>query len=157
MQGSNEIIQQLNALLTGELTAADQYFVHGSLYGHWGLQKLSTRVLHEMQDELSHADQLIRRILFLEGFPEVGARFPLKIGTTVPEMLANDLETERAVIGHLKAAIALCETQQDFVTRSMLEGLLKDTEMDHAHWLEQQLGLIERVGLKNYQQSQTAA
>lgn len=154
MHGAKEILEQLNHLLTGELTAADQYFIHGTMLEDWGLLRLSARVLHEMEDERGHADQLIRRILFLEGRPDVGARYPLKVGKTLPEMLAYDLETEREVCARLKVAIALCETHQDFETRRILGGLLKDTEMDHAHWLEQQLGLIERVGLKNYQQSQ---
>ena len=105
-------------------------------------------------DEKQHADALIKRILFLEGTPDVGNRIPLNIGKDVQEMLANDLALERQVIEALKNAIAVCEKEHDYQTREILEGMLADTEEDHTYWLEKQLGLIDKVGLQNYLQSQ---
>lgn len=154
MKGNNTIIAKLNQLLTGELTAADQYFIHSRMYEDWGLSKLYERIDHEMQEELQHADALIKRILFLEGTPDLSKRDGLKVGKDVPGMLASDLEVELSVVQALRDAIALCESEQDYQSREMLEALLKDTEEDHTHWLEQQLGLIEKVGLQNYLQSQ---
>ncbi|SFK26228.1 bacterioferritin, partial [Nitrosomonas aestuarii] len=112
------------------------------------------RIDHEMDDEKQHADLLIKRILLLEGVPAVSNRSPLRIGKDVPAMLRNDLELERSVITALRNAIAVCEQEQDYQTREILEGLLSETEEDHAYWLEKQLGLIEKVGLQNYLQSQ---
>lgn len=154
MKGDAKVIEILNRLLAGELTAADQYFTHSRMYDNWGLKKLYERVGHEMHDELGHADQLIKRILFLEGFPDLSKREPLKIGHDVPDMLRNDLDLERSVVTALREAIAYCESVKHFVTRHMLEHMLDDTADDHTHWLEQQLGLIDKVGLKNYLQSQ---
>lgn len=154
MKGSTKIIDILNKLLAGELTSMDQYFTHSRMYDDWGFSKLYERIDHEMDDEKEHADRLIKRILLLEGVPAVGNRSPLKIGKDVPEMLKNDLELERSVIVALREAIAVCEQEKDYQTREILEVMLADTEEDHAHWLEQQLGLIEKVGLQNYLQSQ---
>lgn len=154
MRGSKKVLSTLNALLTGELSAADQYFVHSRMYQDWGLEKLYARIDHEREDELGHAARLIERILMLEGIPDVASREKLKIGKDVPQMLKNDLEYELAVVKALKDAVAVCETERDFVSRDMLVDLLSDTEEDHAHWLEQQLGVIEKVGLQNYIQSQ---
>lgn len=154
MQGNKEIIDILNALLAGELMARDQYFIHSRMYENWGYGKLRERVWHEMQDETGHADGLIRRILFLEGTPGMTPASPLRIGHDVPEMLKNDLIVEYEVVAALKQAIARCEALADYATRDLLVKMLDDTEEDHAHWLEQQIGLIDRVGLKNYLQSQ---
>ncbi len=154
MKGNAKIIDILNQLLAGELTSMDQYFTHSRMYEDWGFNKLYERIDHEMDDEKQHADLLIKRILFLEGVPAVGNRSPLRIGKDVPEMLENDLELERSVITALRNAIAVCEQEQDYQTREILETMLEDTEEDHAHWLEQQLGLIKKVGLQNYLQSQ---
>lgn len=154
MKGNAKIIDILNQLLAGELTSMDQYFTHSRMYDDWGFNKLYERIDHEMDDEKQHADLLIKRILFLEGVPAVGNRSPLRIGKDVPEMLENDLELERSVITALRNAIAVCEQEQDYQTREILETMLEDTEEDHAHWLEQQLGLIKKVGLENYLQSQ---
>ncbi|MCO6427271.1 bacterioferritin [Nitrosomonas communis] len=154
MKGNVKIIDILNQLLAGELTSMDQYFTHSRMYDDWGFNKLYERIDHEMDDEKQHADLLIKRILFLEGVPAVGNRSPLRIGKDVPEMLENDLELERSVITALRNAIAVCEQEQDYQTREILETMLEDTEEDHAHWLEQQLGLIKKVGLENYLQSQ---
>lgn len=154
MKGNTKIIDILNQLLAGELTSMDQYFTHSRMYDDWGFSKLYERIDHEMDDEKQHADLLIKRILFLEGVPAVGNRSPLRIGKDVPQMLENDLELERSVITALRNAIAVCEQEQDFQTREILETMLEDTEEDHAHWLEQQLGLIKKVGLQNYLQTQ---
>ncbi len=154
MQGHKEIIAALNHLLAGELAARDQYFIHARMYENWGYTRLFERVWHEMHDETEHADWLIRRILFLYGRPEMTPASPLKIGKDVPQMLKSDLAVEYRVVADLKAVIARCEVLGDYVTREGLVKMLDDTEEDHAHWLEQQLGLIDRVGLKNYLQSQ---
>lgn len=154
MKGNTKIIDTLNNLLAGELTAMDQYFTHSRMYEDWGFSKLYERIDHEMGDEKQHADHLIKRILFLEGVPAVGNRSPLRIGGDVPEMLQNDLDLERAVIVSLRNAIVICEQEQDFQTREILVGMLSETEEDHAYWLEKQLGLIGKVGLQNYLQSQ---
>lgn len=154
MQGSNIIIDKLNALLSFELAAMDQYFIHSEMYNDWGLNKLYERISHEFEDEKGHATKLIERILFLEGRPNMVNRDGLSIGEDVPAMLESDLRVEYAVAQALKDTISLCEKEHDYVTRDMLLVLLDDTEMDHAYWLEQQLGLIKRLGLPNYLQSQ---
>lgn len=154
MKGSKKIITALNKLLAGELTAMDQYFIHSRMYQDWGLTKLFERIDHEFDDEKQHAAQLIERILFLEGIPDLVTREPIHVGKDVKEMLGNDLKLEYSVTAALKEVIAVCETEQDYQTREILRQMLDDTEMDHAYWLEKQLGLIERIGLQNYTQSQ---
>lgn len=154
MRGNKKVIKILNKLLTGELSAADQYFVHSRMYQDWGLESLYERVAHESEEELQHADKLIQRILFLEGTPDVASRDPLKVGEDVPGMLKNDLQLELEVVAALKDAIKATEKEQDYQTREILEALLKDTEEDHTYWLEKQLGLIDKIGLENYCQSQ---
>ena len=154
MKGNKKVIDSLNRLLAGELTAMDQYFVHSRMYEDWGLNELYEHTNHEMEEETGHASRLIQRILFLEGTPNLAKRDPLNIGKDVPAMLKSDLALEYAVIAALKEVIAQCEKAQDYETREILEDLLKDTEEDHTWWLEKQLGLIEKVGLQNYLQSQ---
>ncbi|MDO5625301.1 MAG: bacterioferritin [Pseudomonadota bacterium] len=153
MQGNPQVLDCLNQLLAGELAARDQYFIHSRMYHDWGYSRLHERIAHEMEDETGHASSLIERILLLGGTPnmQVGA---IDIGKDVPAMLASDLRVELHVQGELKKAIALCEQQQDYVSRTLLVEQLKDTEEDHAHWLEQQLLHIEQMGLPNYLQSQ---
>ena len=157
MKGSQKVIELLNTLLAGELTAIDQYFIHSRMYEDWGLTRLYNRIAHEMQDETDHADQMIKRILFLEGMPDLAHREPLHLGHSVQEMLQNDLNLEYAVVDNLRQGIALCEKEGDYETRQMLLKQLEDTELDHTHWLEQQLGLIEKMGLANYLQAMTLA
>lgn len=154
MKGNAKIIRQLNKLLAGELTAMDQYFIHSRMYEDWGLHRLYERINHEMEEETEHADWLIKRMLFLEGKPDLSKRAPLKIGKDVPAMLKNDLALEYKVVKDLKAVIADCEETSDYQTREILEKMLEDTEEDHTYWLEKQLGLIDKIGLKNYLQSQ---
>lgn len=154
MQGKAIIIAELNKLLAGELMAIDQYFIHSRMYQDWGYNKLFERISHESDEEKQHAAWIIERILFLEGTPEMTLREPLNVGKTVPDMLKNDLQLEYNVVKNLKAAIKLCELEQDYQTREMLEKQLDDTEVDHAYWLEKQLRLIDQIGLQNYLQSQ---
>lgn len=155
MKGNTKIIAKLNDLLAFELAAMDQYFIHSQMYLDWGLSKLHERIAHEFEDEKGHATKLIERMLFLEGVPDMVTRDGLQVGQDVPSMLESDLRVEYAVAACLKEAIALCETEKDYVTREMLVVLLDDTEVDHAHWLEQQLRLIKMLGLPNYLQSQS--
>jgi bacterioferritin len=153
MKGNPKVITHLQKLLASELAAIDQYFIHSRIYEDWGLQKLYERIDHETQEEKQHADKLIRRMLFLETTPDLSQREGLRIGATVPEMLRNDLDLEYTVAADLKAAIACCEEENDYQTREILGVLLADTEEDHAYWLEQQIGLIEKVGLQHYLRS----
>lgn len=156
MKGNPKVIESLNALLAGELTAVDQYMAHSRKYRDWGFERLYQRIDHETLEEREHADLLIQRILFLEGEPDLVTRLPINVGSTVPEMLRNDLDVEYRVVTHLRQIIVLCESMQDFQTRDILLKLLKDTEEDHAWWLEKQLNLIEQTGLQNFLQSQVS-
>lgn len=153
MKGDKSVIDYMNQLLAGELAARDQYFIHSRMYAEWGYNKLFERLDHEMAEESQHAEAFIRRILMLEGTPKM-VPDALNIGTDVPSMLQADLNTEYEVRENLKKGIKLCEEAQDYVTRDMLIDQLRDTEEDHAHWLQQQLRLIELMGLQNYLQSQ---
>lgn len=154
MKGDSHIISILNTLLAGELSATDQYLIHGEMYADMGLPGLAEHILHESLHEREHARALIQRILFLQGTPNLAKRDGLHIGSDVKSMLESDLALEYTVVKSLKSAIDACEKAQDYVTREMLLTQLDDTEMDHAYWLEKQLNLIQLVGLQNYQQSQ---
>lgn len=154
MQGNKKIIEILNELLAGELTAVDQYLIHGEMYADFGFAQLAEKALHESEHERLHARAIIQRLLFLEATPDLAKRDALKVGRNVPDMLKSDLALEYKVVGELKKAMAACEKAQDYVTRDMLGIQLEDTEMDHAYYLEKQIRLIELVGLQNYQQSQ---
>ncbi|WP_419147645.1 bacterioferritin [Pseudoalteromonas 'SMAR'] len=154
MQGNKTIIDLLNKQLTLELSSMDQYLAHAKMYEDWGLEKLHQKLSHEYEEELDHAKRITERILFLEGTPDTASRADIHIGEDVKQMLENDLAAEIVVKDHLKKVIAVCEQEQDYVTREMLESLLDDTEMDHIYWLEQHLNLIKLIGLPNYIQSQ---
>jgi bacterioferritin len=154
MKGNDKVLDHLQKLLNGELGARDQYFAHSRMYKDWGLEKLYERINHEMEEETEHADMLIERMLFLEREPDFNQQDKARVGKTVPEMLQNDLDVEYEVVDALKEAIRVCEEEQDYDTREILTKLLDDTEMDHAYWLEKQLGLIEKIGIQNYLQSQ---
>ena len=154
MKGNQLVIDALNKLLANELTAMDQYFIHSRMYEDWGLSKLFERIDHEFDDEKGHASKLIERILFLEGTPDMVTREAIRVGKDVPSMLENDLKVEYEVAAMLKETIKICEDAHDYNTREMLEVLLDDTEIDHAYWLEKQLGLIKMLGLPNYLQTQ---
>ncbi|MEW6994442.1 bacterioferritin [Colwelliaceae bacterium MEBiC 14330] len=153
MKGNAKVLASLNGLLHNELAAIDQYFIHSRMYQDWGLDKLYEQLDHEMQEEITHADALIKRILFLEGTPNLVDRRDLLIGNDVPSMLKNDLILEMEVVAALKNTISICEAEGDYQSREMLEKLLIDTEEDHVYWLEKQIGLIDKIGLQNYIQS----
>lgn len=153
MQGHPDILATLNALLVDELAARDQYFIHSRMLQEWGLDRAAARIAHEMDDEMQHADALIRRILMLGGTPTMRPS-ALNVGSDLPGIYANDLAVELTVVTNLRAAMAQCEQQRDYVSRDLLLKMLEDTEHDHAHWLEQQLRLIQMLGLPNYLQSQ---
>lgn len=154
MQGVKRIIDLLNQQLTLELTSMDQYLAHSKIYEDWGINKLHEQLAHEYEEELEHSQKLIERILFLEGTPDTASRQPIHVGSSVKEMLENDLAAERTVAESLRDIMEACEQERDYVTRDILGSLLDDTETDHIYWLEQHLGLIDRIGLQNYIQSQ---
>lgn len=151
MKGNAEVIDYLNFLLRGELAARDQYFLHSRRYEDLGLHELYERINHEMEEETEHADAILRRILFLEGVPDMRPD-AIEPGGTLEEMLRKDLDLEYSVRKNLATGIALCEKHGDYVTREILVTQQADTEEDHTWWLEKQLRLIEMVGLENYQQ-----
>jgi len=154
MQGDIKVIEYLNEALKNELTAINQYWLHYRLFDHWGVRKLAAFERHESIDEMKHSDALIERILFLEGLPNLQKLGKLRIGEDVPEILQCDLDMELDAIPDLRAGIAYCEVHKDYVTRDLFDSILVSEE-EHVDWLETQLGLIEKVGVQNYQQSQT--
>ena len=153
MKGDKKVIQLLNRQLTRELTAVNQYFLHASMQSHWGLEKLGRHEYQEATEEMKHADSLIKRILVLDGLPNLQDLGKLGIGEHVPEMLSSDLALERGSQETLKEGISHCESVKDYVSREILEDILEDTE-EHIDWIETQLDLVKKVGLENYLQSQ---
>lgn len=153
MKGDANVIKLLNEQLTNELTAINQYFLHARVYRHWGFEKLGKKEYEESIGEMKHADQLIERILMLDGLPNLQALHKLMIGENVPEMLNCDLQLEYASQKTLKEGISVCEQARDYISRELFEHILDDTE-EHIDWLETQIELIEQVGLQNYLQSQ---
>jgi bacterioferritin len=153
MKGDPNIIRLLNAQLTNELTAVNQYFLHARMYRHWGLEKLGKKEYDESIGEMKHADKLIDRILMLDGLPNLQALHKLLIGENTEEMLGCDLQLEKAAQVTVKEAILACEQVADYVSRALFVAILEDTE-EHIEWLETQLDLIHKIGIQNYLQSQ---
>ena len=155
MQGSPEVIAALNKVLYNELIAINQYVLHSRMLKNWGISKLADYEFKESIDEMKHADALIDRILFLDGLPNLQDLGKILIGEDVQEMLDCDLKLEHKALPALKAGIALCEESGDFVSRQLLESILASEE-EHIDWLEAQFDLIERMGIENYVQLQSA-
>jgi bacterioferritin len=149
MQGDVKVIELLNEQLTAELTAINQYFLHARMCENWGYERLWHKIKHESIDEMKHADEIIERILYLEGLPNLQRLGKLNIGQTVEEQLTSDLALEARAIPMLNQGIALCRGEGDNGTAELLEDILVDEE-EHANWLEAQLTLIQQVGLQNY-------
>ena len=153
MKGEKKSIEFHNGVLKNELTAFNHYFLHARMYENWGFEELNKKEYEESIDEMKHADALVKRILFLDGLPNLQDLGKLMIGEDVAEMMKNDLKLEKDGHAYLLDAIAHCEKQRDYVTRELFEHILQDEE-EHIDWLDTQLELIDKVGLKNYLQSQ---
>lgn len=152
MQGDATIIQHLQNQLRNELTATNQYFLHYRILKHWGFGKLAKKEYEESIGEMKHADRLMERILFLGGLPNLQDLGKLLIGEDVPEILDCDLRSERGAQATVKEGIAQCELARDYVSRTLLEDILKDTE-EHIDYLETQIEVLGKIGLQNYLQS----
>lgn len=149
VKAGKPIIDVLNEILSGELAAINQYFLHARMCDNWGYKRLNAKIYAESIDEMKHADQLIHRILYLDGLPNVQRIGRVRIGENVPEMFQCDIELEREAIPRLKAAIALCQEHGDHGTRALLDAILISEEQ-HLDWLEEQVSLIEALGATAY-------
>jgi len=153
MKGNAKVIKPLNEVLTNELTAIDQYFLHAKMFAHWGFARLAAHERKDSLDEMKHAEELMERILFLEGVPNLQDLHKLLIGENVQEALACDLKLEMAAHPAIKGGVADAEACGDYVSRDLFRRILSSEE-EHIDWLETQLELIMKIGIENYQQSQ---
>ena len=153
MKGSKAIIEALNSVLTGELTAINQYFLHARMLQNWGLEKIGKLEYAASIDEMKHADMVIKRILFLEGLPNVQKINKIRIGQNVGEVIAAELEVEYEAVPNLKKCIQIAEKEHDYASRDLFLSILKSEE-HHVDWLETQRDLLKSVGVQNYMQSQ---
>jgi bacterioferritin len=149
MKGNPQVLEALNAALTIELTAINQYFCQAKMCKNWGYQKLAKKHYDESLGEMKHAEKLIDRILFLEGVPEIARYDVIRVGVDVPEQFKNDLALEMKGVKHYNEAIELCTKLKDNGTRELLEPILVESE-EHVDWLETQIDLIAAVGIQNY-------
>ena len=149
MKGHDEVIALLNEVLTAELTAISQYFIHARMCENWGYERLWKKIRVESMGEMRHADRLIERILYLEGLPNLQRLGKITVGQAVPEQLRLDLELERAAVTALNSGIERCRSLGDNGSRDLLEEILKSEE-DHINWIEAQLELIRQAGEANY-------
>ena len=153
MKGDAEVLKALNQILTGELTAINQYFLHSRILKDKGYDKLAQLEYKSSIDEMKHADELIQRILYLEGHPNLQALNKLRIGKTLEEILQGDLALEQEAIGKLKHSVGVAEQANDYITRDLLKDILISEEK-HEDWLSTQLKLIAEIGVANYGQTQ---
>lgn len=153
MKGDPKVIEALNGVLTRELTAINQYFLHARMLEDWGLAKLGRLEYEASIDEMKHADQIIKRILFLEGLPNLQKLNKIRIGQNIKEILECDLAVEYEAVPALKECIKIAEELQDYVSRDLFRSIL-DSEEHHIDWLETQLNLLNKVGEQNFIQSQ---
>jgi bacterioferritin len=156
MKGSASVIKALNEMLTIELTSINQYFLHARMHKNWGLEGLNTAAYKKSIKDMKQADKLIERVLFLEGLPNLQMLGKLFIGENTQESLACDAKFQHLQIPKLKAAVALCEKEQDYVSRDILNHILEDEE-EYLDWLETQEYQITQMGIENYLQTQVEA
>jgi bacterioferritin len=149
MKGSKKVVEVLNDVLSAELVGINQYFLHAKMCANWGYERIAHKVYEESIDEMKHANELVERILFLEGMPNLQKLGRVRVGTSVPEQFNLDRALEVEAVARLNAAIATCVAEDDNTSRDLLEEMLKSEE-DHLDWLEKQLGLIRHLGEKTY-------